>query len=102
MTAQATVQVQPPAPVQTRPETNPHWLRSLLRQPLGLLALIYLVLLVAVGFLAPVLAPYPPDKQDLTQVLSGPTADHLLGTDSLARTSSAGCFTASCRHCRTP
>ena len=85
MTAQATVQVQPPAPAQAPPEANPHWLRSLLRQPSGLSALIYLTLLIAAGLLAPVLAPYPPDKQDLSQVLSGPTADHLLGTDSLGQ-----------------
>jgi peptide/nickel transport system permease protein len=40
---------------------------------------------VLVGLLAPVLAPYRPDAQDLLRALSGPSAQHLLGTDEVGR-----------------
>lgn len=49
---------------------------------------------IAVGFLlfvavaavfAPLLAPYQPDAIDATNVLDGPSGDHLLGTDDLGR-----------------
>ncbi|MET0909429.1 MAG: dipeptide/oligopeptide/nickel ABC transporter permease/ATP-binding protein [Ilumatobacteraceae bacterium] len=53
--------------------------------PLGAIASLYLVLLVIVGLMASSLAPYDPAAQDLSNVLSGPTADHWLGTDTLGR-----------------
>jgi peptide/nickel transport system permease protein len=40
---------------------------------------------VLVAVLAPVLAPYGPDSQDLVHTLSGPSAQHLLGTDGVGR-----------------
>jgi peptide/nickel transport system permease protein len=48
--------------------------------PLG-----YLVILVLGSLLAPILAPYSPNAADLDNVLSGPSATHLLGTDALGR-----------------
>jgi peptide/nickel transport system permease protein len=48
--------------------------------PLG-----YLVILVLGSLLAPVLAPYSPNAADLDDVLSGPSATHVLGTDALGR-----------------
>ncbi|MFH0821805.1 MAG: ABC transporter permease [Pseudomonadota bacterium] len=41
-------------------------------------------LFVVAGF-ADVLAPYPPDRIDTTNILTAPSADHLLGTDILGR-----------------
>ncbi|MCD8140083.1 MAG: nickel ABC transporter permease subunit NikC [Planctomycetaceae bacterium] len=49
------------------------------------LSLCVLALLVALAAFAPWIAPYPPDHIDLAARLSGPTADHLLGTDHLGR-----------------
>jgi peptide/nickel transport system permease protein len=46
-------------------------------------ALVALVVLVAV--LAPLLAPYDPNKQDLAQTLAGFSSQHWLGTDALGR-----------------
>jgi peptide/nickel transport system permease protein len=73
-----------PAPPVTG--SGPHWVRrAFIHQRLGVAALAYLVLLVLAGLLASVLAPYDPEQQDLNLVLSGPTADHWLGTDALGR-----------------
>jgi peptide/nickel transport system permease protein len=60
-------------------------LRTLIRHPTSLIALVWLGLLVVVTVLAPLFAPYSPDDQDLTDTLSGPSAAHLLGTDNLGR-----------------
>ncbi|GHF55977.1 peptide/nickel transport system permease protein [Amycolatopsis bartoniae] len=62
---------------------NPVW--KALRRPLTAAAVAYLgVVLLAVVF-APLLAPYDPTDGDLDHVLSGPSALHPLGTDSLGR-----------------
>jgi peptide/nickel transport system permease protein len=58
---------------------------SFRRRPFALAALAFLGLLVLASILAPWLAPYDPHAQDLTNVLSGPTTHHLLGTDTLGR-----------------
>ncbi|MEI2616315.1 MAG: ABC transporter permease [Thermomicrobiales bacterium] len=47
------------------------------------LAIIIIVLLLAI--LAPLLAPYNPNKQDLLQTYATPSRSHLLGTDILGR-----------------
>ena len=55
------------------------------RQPVGAAAVVYLVALVAMGLLAAQIAPYPLGKQDLRNVLSGPSSAHWLGSDTLGR-----------------
>jgi ABC-type dipeptide/oligopeptide/nickel transport system permease subunit len=58
------------------------------RRPLGLVAVLALVVLVAIGALAGVFAPYYPG-QEFIQLIGRPqpplTAHHLLGTDTLGR-----------------
>ncbi|MEU2914800.1 dipeptide/oligopeptide/nickel ABC transporter permease/ATP-binding protein [Streptomyces massasporeus] len=69
-----------------KPALGPYRLRRVLgRHPLGALAVAYLALLVLAGLLAPAVAPYPPDEQNLSTVLSGPSAAHWLGTDAVGR-----------------
>jgi peptide/nickel transport system permease protein len=41
--------------------------------------------IVLVALLAPLIAAYNPNQQDLTHILSGPSARHWLGTDELGR-----------------
>jgi peptide/nickel transport system permease protein len=59
--------------------------RRFARRPLGVLGVLWLVVVITGAVFAPVLDPYNPQAQDLSSVLSGPTARHLLGTDQLGR-----------------
>jgi ABC-type dipeptide/oligopeptide/nickel transport system permease subunit len=44
-----------------------------------------IVILILVAILAPVIAPFEPNKQSLTHTLEDPSREHLLGTDALGR-----------------
>ncbi len=59
--------------------------RRFMGQPVGVGAATFLLLLVLACAAAPLIAPDNPGTQDLTNVLSGPSAHHLLGTDTLGR-----------------
>ncbi|MDD5799754.1 MAG: ABC transporter permease [Coriobacteriales bacterium] len=52
---------------------------------LGMTCLIVVCALVVIAILAPVLAPYDPDSQSLTNMLQAPSAQHLFGTDEFGR-----------------
>jgi len=60
-------------------------LRCFARQRMGVISAVYLAGSLAACLAAPVLAPYPPDAQDLNIPFAGPSAAHLLGTDELGR-----------------
>ena len=55
------------------------------RNRLALVAGVIAVAVLLVGLLAPYIAPYSDAAIDLTSVLAGATAHHLLGTDQLGR-----------------
>ncbi|MDT0143194.1 dipeptide/oligopeptide/nickel ABC transporter permease/ATP-binding protein [Microbacterium sp. PRC9] len=59
--------------------------RRLLRQPLTLIAIGWLLVVVVWAIFAPWLAPYDPLENDFTSVLQGPSAEHWLGTDENGR-----------------
>jgi len=63
---------------------RPLWRMLLSRTQFVVCASIVALLVIAVA-LAPVLAPYAPTAQDLSNTLSGPSAAHPLGTDDLGR-----------------
>jgi ABC-type dipeptide/oligopeptide/nickel transport system permease subunit len=65
----------------TRPPT---W-RRLARRPLGVAAAAWLIVVIVTAALAPVIAPYGPQVQNLGAALSGPSGRHWLGTDPLGR-----------------
>ena len=73
--------------LQARPGTaQPRsFARRFMARPAGVAAAVFLLLLVLSCVAAPLIAPDNPATQDLTNVLSGPSAHHLLGTDSLGR-----------------
>jgi ABC-type dipeptide/oligopeptide/nickel transport system permease subunit len=78
---------QPAAPVTTPRFRERRWVllkRALSARgaPFGATVLIAAVL---VAIFAPLLAPYDPLKQDLTNILLPPSPSHLLGTDNLGR-----------------
>jgi peptide/nickel transport system permease protein len=54
-------------------------------QPLGVLALVVILLFFLVAIFAPWLAPHDPIEQDRQAQLVGPTSGHILGTDILGR-----------------
>ena len=54
-------------------------------QPLGVIALVVIVLFFLVALFAPWLAPHDPIAQDRQHPLTGPQSGHLLGTDVLGR-----------------
>jgi len=60
-------------------------LRTLFRYPLPRIGFSILIFLFVVSVLAPLLAPYDPNDQDLYNVIKGPSAAHWLGTDELGR-----------------
>jgi peptide/nickel transport system permease protein len=51
----------------------------------GFVSLIILIVLVALAFLAPVIAPYDPNAIDPAAFSAAPSAAHLLGTDAIGR-----------------
>lgn len=58
------------------------WLRG---DPRAAISLVVLIVVLAATALAPWLAPYGPNAQDLNAMLEGPSAAHWLGTDDLGR-----------------
>lgn len=59
--------------------------RRFLRNRPAVAAAAFLVVVTLVAVAAPLLAPFEPDAIDPTNVLQGPSGDHLLGTDDLGR-----------------
>jgi len=59
--------------------------RRFRRDKVAVVALGFLVLLVLVAIFAPLVAPYPPNEQNLLIRLQRPSWDHLLGTDQFGR-----------------
>ena len=70
-----------------RPDERPRgtvW-REFARKPLGLVSLALVLLFIGSAVLAPLLAPYPPNKIDIPHRMEGPTLAHVAGTDQLGR-----------------
>lgn len=60
-------------------------LRRLVQDRTALAGLVILMLLGALALLAPLIAPYDPNAQDVRNRYAPPSAEHLLGTDQLGR-----------------
>lgn len=60
-------------------------LGDILRRPLGTLGFLIVLIFVLLVLLAPVVAPYGYEQQDIPNMMQGPSAEHLLGTDHLGR-----------------
>ncbi len=69
------------------PPTRPshRWLRTLLRNPMGIIAGIVLLSIVIASILAPWIAPHDPGLVVLKESLEGPSPNHPLGTDGNGR-----------------
>ena len=75
--------VEAPPRARSRARINPF--AGIWRRPVAAASLVVVVGITAAVILAPLLAPHPPLAQDLRHALSGPSADHPLGTDGLGR-----------------
>jgi peptide/nickel transport system permease protein len=66
---------------------SPRFLRRLLRRPTAVACLAYLAAIVLVAIFAPIVWPHISTEQagDLFAARQGPSAEHLLGTDSVGR-----------------
>jgi peptide/nickel transport system permease protein len=60
-------------------------LKRVMRDPLGLLGLILVIIVIGAALFANVISPYDPAKIDVLNKLQGPSAAHWLGTDQLGR-----------------
>jgi peptide/nickel transport system ATP-binding protein len=68
---------------EARPQSG-FW-RRFRHQPFALGGLAFLLLVIVTAIFAPLIAPYPPDLQNLNITNAGPSALHWLGTDDLGR-----------------
>jgi peptide/nickel transport system ATP-binding protein len=67
------------------PERRPGFWIRFLHQPWAIAGVIFLLILIVAAIFAPVVAPHPPDAQDINAINAGPSLAHLLGTDDLGR-----------------
>jgi ABC-type dipeptide/oligopeptide/nickel transport system ATPase component/ABC-type dipeptide/oligopeptide/nickel transport system permease subunit len=57
----------------------------ILKNPFGAVSVAILGLVTVVALVAPWIAPFNPDHTDVTNLMSGPSAAHILGTDAAGR-----------------
>lgn len=71
-------------PTDARKAAPTKW-RYFLQNPTSVASIVYLIALSLIGALAPWIAPYDPNHQDLVNIMAPPSAAHWLGTDDLGR-----------------
>lgn len=74
-----------PGSTSTAAPTGRHHLGRAVLHGRGLVGLVLVGVVILLGLLAPVLAPYGPDQQLAGANLLGPSAQHWLGTDQVSR-----------------
>ncbi|MDQ1360690.1 MAG: peptide/nickel transport system ATP-binding protein, partial [Acidimicrobiaceae bacterium] len=67
------------------PQRRPGFWARFLRQRWALVGLTFLLLIILAAIFAPVVAPHPPNTQDINAINTGPSGSHWLGTDDLGR-----------------
>ncbi|HEY6428598.1 MAG TPA: ABC transporter permease subunit, partial [Acidimicrobiales bacterium] len=67
------------------PERRPGFGVRFLHQRWAIAGLIFLFIVIVAAIFAPLVAPHPPDVQDINAVNAAPSASHWLGTDDLGR-----------------
>jgi peptide/nickel transport system permease protein len=72
------------SPLQKKVDCIP-LLGDILRQPLGAIGTVIVLLFVICVLFAPLIAPYDYTRQDIPNRMQGPSAQYLLGTDNLGR-----------------
>jgi peptide/nickel transport system ATP-binding protein len=67
------------------PERRPGFWIRFLHQRWAVAGVIFLLIVILAAIFAPLIAPHPPDAQDINNVNAGPSLSHWLGTDDLGR-----------------
>jgi peptide/nickel transport system ATP-binding protein len=67
------------------PQRRPGFWVRFLHQHWAIAGLIFLLIVIVAAIFAPLVAPHPPNAQDINAVNSPPSFAHLLGTDDLGR-----------------
>jgi peptide/nickel transport system ATP-binding protein len=67
------------------PERRPGFWTRFLHQRLAIAGLVFLLIVILAAIFAPLVAPHPPDAQDINAINAGPSFSHWLGTDDLGR-----------------
>ena len=68
----------------TKPRTRPFW-KDLARHQAAVVGLVVLAVFAILAIAAPVITPYDPIRQKLSDALQNPSMAHPLGTDYLGR-----------------
>ena len=67
------------------PQRRPGFWVRFLHQHWAIAGLIFLVVVIVAAIFAPLVAPHPPNAQDINAINAPPSFTHLLGTDDLGR-----------------
>ena len=67
------------------PQRRPGFWARFLHQHWAIAGVIFLVVVIVAAIFAPLVAPHPPNAQDINAVNSSPSWSHWLGTDDLGR-----------------
>jgi ABC-type dipeptide/oligopeptide/nickel transport system permease subunit len=61
------------------------FLKVFFGRPVVIIGTVIILVVLVCAIIPNLIAPYPPNKQDLNNILLKPSAEHLLGTDALGR-----------------
>ena len=67
------------------PQRRPGFWARFLHQHWAIAGLIFLLVVIAAAIFAPLVAPHPPNAQDINAINAAPSWSHWLGTDDLGR-----------------
>jgi peptide/nickel transport system permease protein len=82
--SQATLQT-PVVPEKKSESSSATAWRRFKKHKLAMFSLVVLALLLLASIFAPLIAPYPPDRINASNLYAAPSAAHLMGTDGLGR-----------------
>jgi peptide/nickel transport system permease protein len=80
-----TVSLPSPTPVKKNPSGFAFFVHEFFKKPTGVFGLVVILILLGMVAFGPLLSRYDYAKQDIPSRMQGPSATHLLGTDSLGR-----------------
>src|SRR3984885_10701717 len=67
------------------PQRRPGFWARFLHQHWAIAGLLFLIVVIAAAIFAPLVAPHPPNAQDINAINAAPSWSHWLGTDDLGR-----------------